>query len=63
MRKNFDQIKVLLLALFLFISPALWMVLANMPQDFQDKQSWFYLMTFITLAFAVFIALDSARKK
>lgn len=61
--KKYDQIKVLLLVLFLFISPALWMTLGNIPISFGERQSWFYLMTFVVLAFAVFVALDSNKKK
>lgn len=62
MKKNYNQIKLLFLALLLLISPALWLVVGNMPTDFNDKQSWFYLITFVILAVAVFIAFDSNKK-
>ncbi|MBP9763263.1 MAG: hypothetical protein KBD10_00770 [Candidatus Pacebacteria bacterium] len=63
MRKNYDQIKNLLLVMFLLISPSLWMVLGNIPVSFEENQSWFYLTTFVVLAFAVFVALDSSQKR
>lgn len=61
--KKYEQIKILLLILLLFISPALWMTVGNIPLSFEDSQSWIYLMTFTVLAFAVYVALDSNNKK
>lgn len=62
MKKHYNQIKLLFLALLLLISPALWLLVGNIPTDFTDKQSWFYLITFVILAVAVFIAFDSNKK-
>ena len=54
--------KIILLALLLLISPILWLVLGNIPADFKDTTAWFYLMNFVLVAFAIFIALDSNKK-
>lgn len=63
MKKDFNQIKILLLAVFLLISPVLWIVLGNIPVNFNDQQPWIYLITFTVLAVAIFIAFDSNHKK
>ncbi|MFA7193723.1 MAG: hypothetical protein WC087_02305 [Candidatus Paceibacterota bacterium] len=60
--KKFQQVKLLVLVVLLLVSPILWIVLGNIPVDFNDTQSWIYLITFAVLALAVFFALDSNKK-
>lgn len=62
MKTNQKQIKKLLLAVLLLVSPILWLVLGNIPTSFQDKDAWVYLMTFTVLAFAIFVAFSSDKK-
>lgn len=61
MLKN-KQLKLLLLVVFLLVSPALWLVLGNIPYDFRNDSSWFYVMTFAILAFAIYLAFDTKKK-
>jgi len=60
--KKFQQVKILVLVVLLLVSPILWIVLGNIPVDFNDTQSWIYLITFAVMAFAIFLALDSHKK-
>jgi len=62
MLKKNKQFKKILLVLLLLVSPVLWISLGNMPVDFDDNESWIYIMTFAVLAFAVYVAFDSNKK-
>lgn len=62
MRKNQKQFKKLILVVLLLVSPILWLVLGNIPNDFNDMTSWTYLITFTVLAFAIYVAFSSDKK-
>jgi hypothetical protein len=62
MIKNNKQISILILVLLVFVSPILWIVLGNIPTDFDSTLSWTFLMTFAVLAFAVYVASGSDKK-